>query len=292
MTQTLVLSDIHGNHPALSAVLEDAFSRFQLDDVWCLGDTFGYGPFPLHVWRELRNLPIPAGGWLAGNHEMGVLGRAHGPALMEGLAFSPYFRIPAWMVIKIHQAILDGREEVLSHLRSLPSMSSPKPGVYLVHGGFIEDAERSVHIPTKSPSLSPREFVDCFMKAASRYPDLVYLSNKKKSTPQIFAFGHTHLPGIWRWHSEGQNKEWIQLDLQNSHDFGDLKKSPIAFNPGSVGFPRAGNRCPSYVMLDWEARRISLHHVKYDVELIRVAMQESPYKELLAEKGFLVDPMC
>ena len=41
-----VLSDIHANLPALEAVASDLP---QVDEVWVLGDTVGYGPQPNEV---------------------------------------------------------------------------------------------------------------------------------------------------------------------------------------------------------------------------------------------------
>ena len=64
-----VLSDIHGNLPALEAVLE-ALEPFEA--VWQLGDAIGYGPDPEGVGRRLRQ--IGARG-VCGNHEAAVLGR-------------------------------------------------------------------------------------------------------------------------------------------------------------------------------------------------------------------------
>ena len=41
MARYLVVSDIHGNHEALEAVLEHARGRY--DKILCLGDLVGYG---------------------------------------------------------------------------------------------------------------------------------------------------------------------------------------------------------------------------------------------------------
>ena len=48
-----VISDIHGNLPALEAVL-DEIAREDLRDVWCLGDTVGYGADPNDCCRLVR----------------------------------------------------------------------------------------------------------------------------------------------------------------------------------------------------------------------------------------------
>jgi diadenosine tetraphosphatase ApaH/serine/threonine PP2A family protein phosphatase len=66
----LVLSDIHGNLPALQTVLQNAGS---VDAVYCLGDTVGYGADPnacIDVLRALPHLSV-----VMGNHDAAASGR-------------------------------------------------------------------------------------------------------------------------------------------------------------------------------------------------------------------------
>ena len=65
----LVISDIHANQAALSAVLADVGS---FDFIWCLGDLVGYGPDPNQCIEQLRDLPHFS---LAGNHDWAALGK-------------------------------------------------------------------------------------------------------------------------------------------------------------------------------------------------------------------------
>jgi predicted phosphodiesterase len=51
-----VIADIHGNEPALRAVLGDA-ARYQVDRWWVLGDLVLFGPRPAEVLDLLRDLP-------------------------------------------------------------------------------------------------------------------------------------------------------------------------------------------------------------------------------------------
>ena len=65
-----IISDIHGNLPALEAVLQ-AVDGERPDEIWCLGDLVGYGPRPNECCDVVRaSVQI----CLRGNHDLGVLG--------------------------------------------------------------------------------------------------------------------------------------------------------------------------------------------------------------------------
>ena len=63
-----LFSDIHGNRPALEAVLADIEAR-GISRLHCLGDLVGYGPDPNGVIDVLREREIPS---LLGNYDEGV----------------------------------------------------------------------------------------------------------------------------------------------------------------------------------------------------------------------------
>ncbi len=64
-----VLSDIHGNLEALSAVSADMQKR-RVDRVICLGDNIGYGPDPEEVVEQIRRQGYES---ILGNHEFALL---------------------------------------------------------------------------------------------------------------------------------------------------------------------------------------------------------------------------
>ena len=66
--QIAVFSDVHGNLPALEAVLAD-IARQAPDAVYCLGDLVGYAPFPNEVIERVRAEQIPT---IMGNYDDGV----------------------------------------------------------------------------------------------------------------------------------------------------------------------------------------------------------------------------
>lgn len=63
-----IFSDVHGNLPALDAVLADIRSQHP-DAVYCLGDLVGYAPFPNEVVDRIRHEAIPT---IMGNYDDGV----------------------------------------------------------------------------------------------------------------------------------------------------------------------------------------------------------------------------
>ncbi len=69
MTSTvIIISDIHGNLPALEAVLADIDARPPAP-VYCLGDLVGYGTWPNEVVEIIRQREIPT---IMGNYDQGV----------------------------------------------------------------------------------------------------------------------------------------------------------------------------------------------------------------------------
>lgn len=63
-----IFGDVHGNLPALDAVLAD-IHRQHVDAVYCLGDLVGYAPFPNEVIDRIRAAEIPT---IMGNYDDGV----------------------------------------------------------------------------------------------------------------------------------------------------------------------------------------------------------------------------
>lgn len=70
MKSYAIITDIHGNSPALEAVLQD-INRRKLDQIVCLGDIVGIGPDSNEVFDLLlmqNNISF-----VMGNHEQAVL---------------------------------------------------------------------------------------------------------------------------------------------------------------------------------------------------------------------------
>ena len=70
--RSLILADVHANLEALNAVLADARDRGGFDEIWCLGDTVGYGPDPNACLELLSGHHLVM---VAGNHDFAAVNK-------------------------------------------------------------------------------------------------------------------------------------------------------------------------------------------------------------------------
>jgi putative phosphoesterase len=68
MQSAAIITDIHGNLPALDAALA-AVDQIAPDAVYCGGDTVGYGPWPNEVCRTIEERGIPT---IYGNYDYAI----------------------------------------------------------------------------------------------------------------------------------------------------------------------------------------------------------------------------
>ena len=222
-----ILSDIHGNSEALTAVLDDIRSR-DISEVVCLGDVVGYGPDPLLCLNAAREFKLT----ILGNHEEAVLFRAG----------SRDFRVKAEMAIEwtkkqLFEADEAGAEETLKFLHSLQET-------------FEEENELYVH---GSPRQPLRDYV---------YPKDIRNTEKMveifaRVTKYCFC-GHTHLPGVFRDDMTFIHPEDLSMGVYLTG------KEKAMVNVGSVGQPRDGDRRSCYVTFDGDA--VVFRRVEYDVD--------------------------
>jgi diadenosine tetraphosphatase ApaH/serine/threonine PP2A family protein phosphatase len=222
-----IISDIHGNLEALTAVLED-IRRLEIDQVVCVGDIVGYGPNPTECLKLARRFDLA----ILGNHEEAVLFRAG----------SKDFRVKAEMAIAWTKKELFDQdpaqgEENLKFLHSLQEQYEEGNELY-VHG---------------SPRAPLRDYVYPKDIRNHRKMDAIFSKVKK------FCFcGHTHLPGVFRADYVFVHPEDLPMGVYLT---GTEK---VMVNVGSVGQPRDGDRRACYVTFDGDA--VVFRRVAYDVE--------------------------
>jgi predicted phosphodiesterase len=114
-----VISDVHGNLPALEAVLEHAEGE-AVDELWCLGDIVGYGGKPSECLALVTERSAIC---LGGNHDL----------VVSGVLDIAQFTSDAGIAARWTRSVLTAEE--LDQLAQL-SPSGSRAGVSLFHGSI------------------------------------------------------------------------------------------------------------------------------------------------------------
>lgn len=287
-----LLSDIHANYQALTAVVKHARACDPDVQFWCLGDVFGRGPDPFGVWYELTHIVRPRH-WLVGNHEYYFAGLVENFVMPNGTLAGDISKRSDWEAIQKQQDIFRGLyryDSIKSTVERMSVVISPFDGVYLTHGSFGKVRDRltrgeCVFEYLKSCADVARTFSTLRSFVVNPISDLQFITMTGKWTmPRLMIVGHTHQRALF-WLKDGCRQENIQIG--HWYDLpGDVEQS-VLVNPGSVGFPREirGDLCASYALLDWDERypRISFHRVPYDRPATLKQLDEQQYpKEIKA----------
>lgn len=121
MARIAVIADIHGNVPALEAVLGDLASQ-QVDEVLVGGDLVGRGPQGSRVVRRIRELGLES---IGGNHEDYLLTFRRGEVPPE------WHEAEEWAASRWMAAELSSDDA--AYIAELP-FAITRPGLRLVHG--------------------------------------------------------------------------------------------------------------------------------------------------------------
>lgn len=235
-----VLADIHGNLPALEAVLADA-ERQSVEGIIVAGD-FLDRPQPLEVSRVVQGLGACV---IRGNREEYLLAYARRDA-PDHWRTSKQWTGVRWLCDRLDR-------EAWDYIESLP-----QEGVFTADG---VDAIRVVHGAPGSATGLVLPCGDPVAMALYRQAELLGLSYRRVSFDDAVAqvdepvliCAHSHIP----WKQE--------------------QGSRLVVNPGSVGVPINGDARAQYAVLAWEAGRWEAEHraVAYDLKQIRAAYDES-----------------
>lgn len=235
-----ILSDIHANIEALTAVYDDLTKR-GIKRVFFLGDIVGYGPNPGEVLDFIKNFEF----CLLGNHDQACL---RGPPR----AFNPSAQRAAWWTRSqvcpeemsnalFHPTLYQRRKDQWEFLQGL------KPMRTMGQMMFVHD--------TPSDPGSWR-YVRSHEEADKGF--------KKNPKMRAFFMGHSHQPGIWT------ETGYIVPEPGRKFDF----RKRVMVNVGSVGQPRDKDTRASYVML--EADGFRFFRVPYDLEKTQEKIRENP----------------
>lgn len=206
-----IVSDIHGNLPAIQAVLEDIKSQ-DCEQIVCLGDVVGYGPQP----RECIDVVEKFDACILGNHDLAALFDPEGFSNAAEQAI-------LWTRRQIESG--DTQEECLRRMNFLAHLPRTRRegDVMYVHG--------SVRNPVN-------EYV---------FPEDVHNRRKMEklfSMVQHVCFqGHTHVPGVFTSDMAFHSPSDMNLSFQ-------LTSEKAMVNVGSVGQPRDGDWRSCYAIFD------------------------------------------
>ncbi len=221
-----LISDIHGNLEALTAVLADVKSE-GASEIYCLGDIIGYGPNPRECIDEVMQLDF----CLLGNHDQGAL-------------FDP-------------EGFNSGAERAIFWTRDQLEDPRGKREQNAARWDFLgelprnrrEDGRLFVHGSARNPL---NEYV---------FPEDIYNQRKME---KIFGLierncfqGHTHVPGVFT--------EGLRFFAPDEIDYQyQLSEEKTMINVGSVGQPRDGDSRACYVILEGDLVRF--RRVEYEFE--------------------------
>ncbi len=222
-----IISDIHANLEALTAVLEE-IDRLKIKRIICLGDVVGYGPNPLECIDIVMERCEFS---LMGNHDFAIF---YEPYNFNQAAENAAY----WTRSQFeNDADIARRNRRWKFLGSMPTRMS--------NGRFV-----CFH---GSPRRPVNEYV---------FPDDIYTAPQKMSAifdrfERLCFVGHTHVPGVFVPDPDFYSPE----ELNNRYLITEEK---AMINVGSVGQPRDRNSKASFAVLQPEA--IDFMRVAYDVE--------------------------
>jgi len=238
-----ILSDVHANLEALSAVYKDLTQR-GIQRVFFLGDIVGYGPNPAEVLDFIKHFEF----CLLGNHDEAVL---KGPpknfnALAQRATWWTRTQLcpdemgPAFL----RRAEYQRRKEYWEFLLQL------KPVRTVGETMFVHDH------PARPGSW---RYLQSHHDADQAF----------RAQPHIRAFfvGHLHIPGVWT--EDGR----VAPEPGQKFDF----RKRVIINVGSVGQPRDKDPRASYVLLEPDGFRF--FRVPYDVEKTQEKILANPELE-------------
>ena len=265
-----VLSDIHGNLEALSAVL-DYLAGERIDRYLCLGDALGYGADPEACLGRLQACQAVS---VCGNHEWACLGKLDA----------------RWFNEAARAAILWTRDRLsfsdLDILRRWPLVTT-EPGTSPEAGSAKGVSMRAAHRPTEEAVT----LVHGSLSHPDRFEYLVDLAQAvdtaKACRTAYCVVGHTHVPIVFEYN--GSTRQMARV-LSSAGELAQVCLAQPAdgmryvINPGSVGQPRDGDPRASFAILDTQAKMLTIRRVAYDIAGAQRKIREAGLPELLAHR--------
>jgi len=236
-----VLADVHGNLPALEAVLADVQQQ-DVQGIVVAGDLTCGGPHSTEVLRLLHAL----GSWMVrGNNEDYLLAYDAGK-VPDGWKVGKQWALVRWAYLHLDRGALD----LIASLPEQRVVALPGTApIRVVHGSLRSSSEHL--FPGRDPAVL-RVFEQAGLLRSDRDPANLDLALEQTAEP-VLVCGHAHIP----WKQE--------------------QGSRLAFSPGAVCGPLNSDVRAQYALLTWQDECWQVEHraIPYDLDLIRVAFRES-----------------
>jgi putative phosphoesterase len=247
-----LFSDIHGNLPALEAVLDD-IEKHQPDERYCLGDLVNFAPWTNEVIDLIRANDIPV---VIGNHDQGI--GNHKDVFSFSFKSDQEREAGLKAIAYTNAQIRDNNREYLrklpKNIRLYPNIEPPHIHILLTHA-------------------SP-ENINLYIQEDHNEKDLLEIMDEY--TADVMLMGHTHRPYHRLLFAEKNNE----------------KVYKHAINVGSVGKPKDGDSRAAWCMLeltknsslyDPETIPVHIHRVAYDLKRTVNAIKQSRISDSYAE---------
>ena len=238
----LILSDVHANHAALEAVLEQAGSAY--DEVICLGDLVGYGPDPNEAVDRIRALePVAV---VRGNHDKACCG------VSNAEDFNAIARMAAiWTREKL-------TPENLTYLQELPQGPVAVEDFQIVHGSPRHEDHYLFTLREAAPILEVMEGALVFFGHTHLQGGFYWSAGGRVAEMELKLE-----PGVVK----------AELPLEEGAKY--------LINPGSIGQPRDGDPRAGFAFFDGEKRVVEYWRVPYNIEATQAKMREAGLPEPL-----------
>lgn len=252
MARVAIISDIHANYHALSAVIEDVRDR-ECTEIVCLGDIVGYNAFPKQCLDYVRALNCPV---VKGNHDDEVVN----PSLSRMNEIAR--RAMNWTRDQLKEEDL----QWLSRLQFQRIVRTTDSG----HSFSI------VHSSLDHPKAW--NYIINANDASSNFP---------RQISHICFHGHTHVPRVFVWDKVHTIEDYDALHDLHFSDEAEFSPRPdlkYFVNVGSVGQPRDSDPRACYAIYDTDRNLITVRRVVYNIREAQAEIRNNKLPEYLAER--------
>ena len=251
MARTAIISDIHANYHALSAVIEDV-RNMQCTDLVCLGDIVGYNAYPSECLDYVRELNCPV---VKGNHDEEVVN----PSLAK---MNPMARQAMdWT----RDQLDDERLLWLSRLQYQRIERTDSGRAYSIVHSSLDHPKAWNYIINEND-------------ASSNFP--------RQITPLCF-HGHTHVPKVFVWDKMRTIEDTDATHSLHLGGYAEFEPQPdrkYFINVGSVGQPRDNDPRACYAIYDSDINLVIIKRVTYDIQEAQKAIRSAGLPEYLAKR--------